>query len=238
MKKQILFALAFAALAVTGNAQRYYYRSAPWDGNKTYILNVGTDFNITPRDFGPNSSGLVTTPGLAGSFRYEGDKEISKSLSWGYQVELSYLGQGIKYNELLDNGHTKHMDYKWWDLSIDMRLSFSYWPVENIELQAAAGIFLMPFSGISGKSYETIGDVEVPNTRTDGKGGVTFNMGSGVSTMIQAKYFVTDEFFVSLNIHDNISVDIFGKDFTSGKSISKGGQRGVVMLGVGYKFFR
>ena len=76
------------------------------------------------------------------------------------------------------------------------------------------------------------------HSRTDGKGGVTFNMGSGVSTMIQAKYFVTDEFFVSLNIHDNISVDIFGKDFTSGKSISKGGQRGIVMLGVGYKFYR
>lgn len=237
MKKHFLFALALATFAVTATAQGFRYYT-PWNGNNSYLLNVGTDFNITPRDFGPKASGLTTTPGLAASFRYEGDQEISKSLSWGYQVELSYLAQGIKYNELLDNGHTKHMDYKWWDLSIDMRLSFSYWPVENIELQAAAGIFLMPFSGISGESYETIGDVEVPNTRTDGKGGVTFNMGSGVSTMIQAKYFVTDEFFVSLNIHDNISVDIFGKDFTSGKSISKGGQRGIVMLGVGYKFYR
>lgn len=121
MKKQILFALAFADLAVTGNAQRYYYRSAPWDGNKTYILNVGTDFNITPRDFGPNSSGLVTTP--------------------------------------------------------------------------------------------------------------------GISTMVQAKYFFTDEFFASFNIHDDISLSFFSKEFAE-NTLGKGGQRGVVMLGVGYKFFR
>ncbi len=238
MKKQILFALAFAALAVTGNAQRYYYRSAPWDGNKTYILNVGTDFNITPRDFGPNSSGLVTTPGLAASFRYEGDKEISKSLSWGYQVELSYLGQGIKYNEKLENNNIRYADYNWWELEFDVRLSFSYWPADNIELQAAAGVFVQPFTGFSGKIYETDAKgVEVPDSRKDNSGGTIFNFGTGISTMVQAKYFFTDEFFASFNIHDDISLSFFSKEFAE-NTLGKGGQRGVVMLGVGYKFFR
>lgn len=241
MKKNLFLVLAFIAFAVSGSAQVYHYytNSAPWTGNKSYILNAGLNFDIVSRDFGSNKNNLNVNPGLALSFRYEGDKNINERFSWGYQVEFSYLTQGIKYDEPV-SGSTKirHSDLTWWDLGFDLRLSLSYWINDNIELQAAAGVFTNPFFGIKGESYETTATgAEVANSRKDEKGS-TFKLSTGVSTMLQAKYFFNENFFLSLNIHDNIGVNFFGSDFDEFEKGSKGGQRGIVMFGIGYKFIR
>ena len=242
MKKSAFFILALIAVALPGNAQIYhYYRTggAPWDGNKSYILNVGTDFSITSRNFGENTSGITSNPGLALSFRYEGDKNINERFTWGYQTEVSYLAQNFKYNKIdTYSGNTKHSDLRWWDLEVDLRLSLAYWIGDNIELQAAAGIYISPYFGISGESYETTtAGAEVAGSRKKEEG-KSFNFGTGISTMLQAKYFFNENFFLSLNLHDNIGVSLFGKDFAIGGNSSQGGQRGVVLFGIGYKFIR
>lgn len=245
MKKTLLI-LATLFLCGAANAQYYYYNTAPWDGNKSYSLNVGTDFSITPRDFGELTSDLVSTPGLAASFRYEGDKNINEHLSWGYQFELNYLAQNFTYDKSTTEsigGATvpviQHNNFNWWDGEVDVRFSFSYWPTESIEIQAAAGIFLSPIFGINGEQYETLpgSTVEVAGSREEVKVPVFFNFGSGVSTMLQCKYFFTENFFASLSLRDNISVSLFGSDFSE-EFASNGGQRGIVMLGVGYKFIK
>lgn len=235
MRKTIFFTLALVAIAVSANAQRMYY--TPWDGNKSYVLNVGTDFSIVQRNFGTNAFDISSTPGLAASLRYEGDKEITDNLAWGYQAEIGYLMQKIKFDKTLESTNIQHNDCNWWDLQIDFRFSFAYLPIENLELQVAAGIFVSPLFGLKGTTYETTAaGVEVPDSRQDTKVPVFFNLGSGVSAMLQAKYFFNDNTFVSLNIHDNIGVDLFGKDFSDDLTLAKGGQRGVVMIGIGYKF--
>lgn len=95
-----------------------------------------------------------------------------------------------------------------------------------------------PFFGIKGESWETNAfGAEVNGSRKD-VGGFTFNLSTGVSTMLQAKYFFNENFFVSLNVHDNIALNLFNKDFDEDKDSSKGGQRGIVMFGIGYKFIR
>ncbi len=237
MRKITLFALALVAMVASANAQRMYY--TPWDGNYSYALNVGTDFSIVQRNFGTNSFDIASKPGIAASFRYEGDKDITDNLLWGYQVELEYLMQKIMFNKTLETTNIQHNDCNWWDLQIDFRFSFAYRPIDNLELQVAAGIFVSPLFGMKGTTYETTAaGVEVPDSREDTKVPVFFNLGSGVSTMLQAKYFFSDQGFVSLNIHDNIGIDLFGKDFSDGLTLAKGGQRGVVMLGIGYKFER
>ena len=242
MKKKVLLILAFVAIAVSGSAQVYYYRttsSKPWDGNMSYSLNAGLDFSLVNQNFGSNTSDVTVNPGLAASFRYEGDKNINERFSWGYQFELSYLTQGIKYNKLDEySSKIRNYDLSWWDLGVDIRLSLSYWIGDVIELQAAAGIFLDPFFGIKGESWETnAAGAEVSGSRKDEKAS-SFNFASGVSTMLQAKYFFNENFFVSLNIHDNIGLNLFGDNFDSNKIPSKGGQRGIVLFGIGYKFIR
>lgn len=237
MRKITLFALALVAMVASANAQRMYY--TPWDGNYSYALNVGTDFSIVQRNFGTNSFDIVSKPGIAASLRYEGDKDITDNLLWGYQVELEYLMQKLSFNKTLETTNIQHNDCNWWDLQIDFRFSFAYRPIDNLELQVAAGIFVSPIFGMKGTTYETTATgVEVPDSREDTKVPVFFNLGSGVSTMLQAKYFFSDQGFVSLNIHDNIGIDLFGKDFSDDLTLAKGGQRGVVMLGIGYKFER
>ena len=242
MQKKAFYLLALIAVVLPGNAQIYHYYTnsgTPWNGNKSYILNVGTDFSITSRNFGENTSGITSNPGLALSFRYEGDKNINERFTWGYQTEVIYLAQNFKYNKIdTYSGNTKHSDIRWWDLEIDLRLSLAYWIGDNIELQAAAGIYISPFFGISGESYETTATgTEVADSRKKEKGS-SFNLGTGISTMLQAKYFFNENFFLSLNLHDNIGVSLFGKDFAIGGNSSQGGQRGVVLFGVGYKFIR
>lgn len=238
MKKSAFLFLALIAVALPGNAQIYhYYRTggAPWNGNKSYILNVGTDFSITPRNFGENSNNISSTPGLALSFRYEGDKNINERFTWGHQFEVSYLKQGFKYEETTYNGTLKHEDLTWWDLQVDLRLSLAYWINDNIELQLAAGVYLGPFFGYSGEHYETnaAGD-EIANSRQSNKVS-SFSFATGVSTMLQAKYFFNENFFLSLNLHDDIALKLFSEDF-SNHIVSEGGQRGVILFGIGYKF--
>lgn len=239
MKKGTFIMLAFIAIAASSSAQiRHYYRtnSAPWDGNKSYVLNAGLDFNITSPNIGPN---IDITPGFSLSFRYEGDKNINEHFSWGYQTEVSYLTQGVKSDVPVSNStNVKHSDLTWWDLGIDLRLSLSYWINDNIELQAAAGLFVNPFTGKRGEIYETTASgVEVANSRQDAKSS-SFGMKTGVSTMLQAKYFFNENFFLSLNVHDNIGLDLFGKEFNNDDNNSTDGQRGIVMVGIGYKFIR
>lgn len=241
MKKNVIILVALIA-AFSGNAQIYHYypsNTTPWNGNKSYILNVGTDFSLTPRDFGESTSDITSNPGLALSFRYEGDKNINERFTWGYQTEVSYLAQNFKYNKVdTYSGNTKHSDLRWWDLEVDLRLSLAYWIGDNIELQAAAGIYISPYFGISGESYETTtAGAEVAGSRKKEEG-KSFNFGTGISTMLQAKYFFNENFFLSLNLHDNIGVSLFGKDFAIGGNSSQGGQRGVVLFGIGYKFIR
>ena len=239
--KKVFLVLAFVALATTGNSQIYYhhYNSKPWDGNKSYILNAGLDFSLVEQDFGSSAKDITVNPGFAASFRYEGDKNINENFSWGYQFELSYLAQGVKYSKLDANTATiKHSDLSWWDLGIDVRLSLSYWIGDAVELQVAAGLYNNPFFGIKGESWETNAfGAEVNGSRKD-VGGSTFNLSTGVSTTLQAKYFFNENFFVSLNVHDNIALNLFSKDFDEDKDSSKGGQRGIVMFGIGYKFIR
>lgn len=247
MKKTFLL-LAVLFLCGVANAQYYYYNTAPWDGNKSYSLHVGTDFDIVPRNFGELTSDLVSTPGLAAAFRYEGDKNINEHLSWGYQVELNYLAQNYSYNkaktEFINNIETavvEHNKFNWWDGEIDLRFSFSYWPTENIEIQAAAGIFLSPVFGIKGETYQTLAgtELEVPDSRKDVKLPAFFNFGTGISTLLQCKYFFSEDFFVSLSARDNIGLNLFGNGlFGDGDYFAAGGQRGIVMLGVGYKILK
>ena len=251
MKKAFIL-LAAVILCGVANAQYYYYtNAAPWDGNKAYSINVGTDFSITPRNFGELTTDLVSTPGLAASFRYEGDKNISEKLSWGYQVELSYLSQNFSYNktqtEYPTSSSTQAVDVteyatlKWWDGQLDLRLSFSYWLNDNIELQAAAGIFYGVVYGVSGETYKeiTATHTEIPGTRdTVNVPANIFSFDMGVSTLLQCKYFFNENFFVSLSARDNIGLNFFGDDFEGTGLSSKGGQRGVIMAGVGYKFIK
>ncbi len=251
MKKAFLL-LAAVVLCGIANAQYYYYtNAAPWDGNKSYILNVGTDFSITPRNFGELTNDLKSTPGIAASLRYEGDKNISERLSWGYQVELSYLAQGFSYNKTQQEyptttsptatDVTTYATIDWWDAQLDMRLSFSYWFNDNIELQLAAGIYYGVANGLKGETYKelTATGTEIPDSRETVN--VPFNIFSfdfGISTMLQAKYFFNENFFVSLSAHDNIGLSVFGDDFNDSAFGNNGGQRGVVMVGVGYKFIK
>lgn len=243
MRKNLVIFLAFIAFAASASAQIYHYyttNSTPWDGNKSYLLNVGTNFSLVARDFGPDASDVSINPGLALSFRYEGDKPINEHLSWGYQGELGYMTQGIKFDEVDSySGKRYRSDLSWWDLLFTIRFSFSYWFNDNFELQAAAGLFMTPFYGYKGERCQiSATGNEVSNTGMEEKGS-HFGMGAGVSTMLQAKYFFNENFFVSLNLHDNIAFgSAFGKDFHDGEVFSKGGQRGIVMVGVGYKFIR
>ena len=250
MKKAFIL-LAAIILCGAVHAQYYYYtNTAPWDGNKAYSLNVGTDFSLVPRNFGELTQDLKSTPGLAASFRYEGDKNISERLSWGYQIELSYLSQNYTYNktenqwvEPLNTSQTvtQYADLDWWDGQVDIRLSFSYWINDNIELQLAAGIFYGVVYGISGETYQAIAntDTEIPGTRETVKIPANiFSFDMGVSTLLQCKYFFNENFFVSLSARDNIGLNFFGDSFSDEAFGSNGGQRGIVMLGVGYKFIK
>jgi hypothetical protein len=238
--KKVFLLLALAAFAVSGSAQIYYYHttpSRPWDGNKSYSLNAGLDFSLVKADFGSNASDVDVKPGFAASFRYEGDKNINERFSWGYQLELGYLTQGVEYNKTESySSKTYHSDLSWWDLQVDMRLSLSYWFGDVVELQAAAGIFLSPFYGVKGDRWQTTAaGGEVSGTREEQKASA-FNFGTGVSTMLQAKYFFNENFFLSLNAHYNIGLSFFDKEFETELARSNGGQNGIVLLGIGYKF--
>lgn len=250
MKKTTIILFALLVMGGVANAQYYYYNTRPWDGNKSYSLHIGTDFSITPRNFGETTTDLVAMPGLAASFRYEGDKSINERLSWGYQVEVNYLAENFSYNQAttrtIGNATVpvvKHNKFNWWDGEVDFRLSLAYWIGDNIELQAAAGIFVTPIFGLNGETYETLAssDVEVADSRKETKVPLmfNFNFNTGISTMIQAKYFFNENFYVSLSARDNIGLNLFGGALSEGNDYAnQGGQRGIVMLGVGYKFIK
>ena len=251
MKKSFLFLMAFVAVCTIAPAQYYYYtNAAPWDGDKAYSLNVGGDFSLTPRNFGDNVTNLRNTPGLAASLRYEGSKNFNESLSWGYQIEGSYLSQGFSFQQNKDIYSsstpiptTQFTNINWWDGQIDMRLSLSYWINDQIELQLAAGIYFGLLYGIKGEHYSNYAgtNLEVPNSREEVNVPLSiFSFDMGVSTLFQAKYFFNENFFVSLSVRDNIGLDIFKEaSFGSDNSIfGRGGQRGIAMVGVGYKFIK
>lgn len=244
--KKVFFLLAAVILCGVANAQYYYYSYTPWDGNKAYSLNVGTDFSIVPRNFGEASHDISVSPGIAASFRYEGDKNISEKLSWGYQVEASYLSLGYGYQTDIEAtttepAMTQIANVNWWDGQLDLRLSFSYWLNDNIELQLAAGVYSGIVYGISGEKYKVLKgtETEVAESRETLKGGVNiFDFDMGVSTLLQCKYFFNENFFVSMSLRDNIGVNFFGDDDLMGEYNGNTGQRGIVMLGVGYKFIK
>lgn len=261
MKKAILALAAALTLAGMTDAQVYYYRtnSRPWDGNKAYSLNVGTDFSITPRDFGELTTDLKSQPGLAASFRYEGDKNINERLAWGYHVELGYLAQNFEYTKFLpaentsdptsylNHNRNEYAKMNWYDLQFDMRLSFAYWVNDNIEVQAAAGLYYGLANGYSIDSHQeyAAGEPLAGQTieGTVNSANLPFNIFSfdlGVSTMLQAKYFFNENFFVNIALRDNIGLELlddFASEFGSIKN-SNTGHRGIVMAGVGYKFIK
>lgn len=247
MKKTALLVVALLALGTSVNAQYYYYNTTPWDGNKAYSLNVGTNFNITPLNLGDNIDGLKVLPGLSASFRYEGDKNINERLSWGYQVEFTYLNRLFDYseNKLEEINNvpnvpvTEHSHITWWDGQFDIRFSFSYWFNDYFELQAAAGVYASPIFGIKGERYQTLQgtDTEIPNSREDAKA-MSINFDMGISTLVQGKYFFNENFFVSLSLRDNIAMNFFGKDSPFEGLARDNGQRGIVMVGAGYKFIK
>ena len=245
MKKTFIL-LAAMLLCGIANAQYYYYNTAPWDGNKSYSLNAGTDFSIVPRNFGESSHDITVSPGIAASLRYEGDKNINERLSWGYQVEASYLSLGYGYQSDIgatttEPAMTQISNVNWWDGQLDIRLSFSYWFNDNIELQAAAGVYSGIIYGISGEKYKVLKgtETEVPESRETLKGGMSFfNFDMGISTLLQCKYFFNENFFVSLSLRDNIGVNFFNDEDLTGEYNGNNGQRGIVMLGVGFKIIK
>ena len=136
---------------------------------------------------------------------------------------------------------TQSANVNWWDGQLDLRLSFSYWLNDNIELQLAAGVYSGIVYGISGEKYKVLKgtETEVPESRETLKGGINiFDFDMGVSTLLQCKYFFNENFFVSMSLRDNIGVNFFGDDDLLGEYNGNTGQRGIVMLGVGYKFIK
>lgn len=231
--KKILIAFAAMLVLMSAGAQRYYY-TAPWDGNKSYMLNVGANLSLAQPSFS-NAYATSLDPGLAVTFRYEGDKNINEYLSWGYQFETGYLAQGAHFDYI---GYlNEHYDVNWWVAPVEVRFSFSYWTMENLELQLAAGVGYSLFYGTHGEKYAFgVGGLEVPGTREEtGKAVDFFSSDMWVSTMLQAKYFFSETLFVSLSVHDNIGIGAFGGGSYDIGYTYQGGQRGMVMAGVGFK---
>ncbi len=237
MMKKVFIILTLMAVASVGSAQLFYY--TPWYGNKSYVFSAGTDFSLVRQKMGENVSGLSTDPGLALSFRFEGDKKINDRFSWGAQIELSFLAEKFDFDKKESHSakNIRH-DVTWFDMGVDARWSFAYWPTLDIELQAAAGLFFYSLSGFSGDLYvvDNAGN-EVTGSR-NGQSKIFFSGASGISAMLQAKYFVTRNFFLSLSFRDNFEFNLLGLKGSDDDYAAHGGQRGVVMLGIGFKSWR
>ena len=121
---------------------------------------------------------------------------------------------------------------------MDAGLSLAYWLTQDVELQAGAGLFICSFGGFSGDLYEVnSAGFEVADSR-NGKTEIFFSGASGISAMLQAKYFVTRNFFFSLSFRDYFEFNLLGLNGSNDEYAVHGGQRGVVMLGIGFKSWR
>ena len=235
MKKTSTLLFVLIALSTGLHAQQFH---TPLEGDKALSFNIGTDFNLTPRSFGVQTIQITPAAGLALSLRYESDNKINERFSWGYQGELSYLNQTYHYTAApSDMAAIEHVTLNQWDLQADVRLSLTYRITNFFEVQAAAGVYSGLLYGISGETYQTVTatTVEVPNSRLPISKFSIFNFDMGLSTMLQAKYHLNKDLFVSLSLRDNIGLNFFGDAFTKNPYLAHGGQRGIIMAGIGYK---
>lgn len=234
MRKSLLFILVFVAFAASASAQ-FILKPAPWKGNKNYIFNAGMNFTLVQPTMSSDVHNPSYSPGLALSYRFEGDKNINNKLSWGFQFEFSFMSQGYQfYKKDKSNGNNRYYDVGLWIFDGAFRYGLGYWINDNIELQISAGVFLGFFHGNSGESYGvTATGAEIADSRKN-EVAISIISGLGISTMLQAKYFFNDNLFLSLNVHDNIGLGSMELVGNSGKN----GQRGIVLLGIGYKVLR
>lgn len=239
MKKTSILFIVFLSFASIAFPQHNHIDFASlWNGNKALSFNIGTDFNLTPRSFGVQTLDIHPAAGLALSLRHEGDTPINDRFSWGYQVELSYLSQAYRYTAAAHDLSTiEHVTLSQWDLQADVRVSLAYWLNDQIELQAAAGIYSGLLYGLAGESFQTWTStaLEVPASRQPISKFSIFNFDMGLSTLVQAKYYFNKNIFVSLSLRDNIGLNFFGDAFLKNPYLAHGGQRGIIMAGIGYK---
>lgn len=237
MMKKVFIILALMTVASVGSAQLFYY--TPWNGNKSYVFSAGTDFSLVRQKMGENVSGLTIDPGLALSFRFEGDKKINDSFSYGGHFDFIFLAEKFDFDKRESHsGKSIRHDVTWFDIGVDAGLSLAYWLTQDVELQAGAGLFICSFGGFSGDMYEVnSAGIEVADSR-NGKTEIFFSGASGISAMLQAKYFVTRNFFFSLSFRDYFEFNLLGLNGSNDEYAVHGGQRGVVMLGIGFKSWR
>ena len=243
MKKTLLaffFAIAFCGMA---NAQYYYYRnSAPWDGDKAYSLNIGSNIPINVfDDVAKNATSFKYHLPLAASFRYFGEKSITENLSWGYQYEVSWLKYGAEMAKPSSTaGQSQFSSLDKWDLLLDARLTLGYYFTDNFELVGGVGIGYCLIYGYNTLKYETndLTGVEVPNSRKTDNGIMYLTFDPNIDAYLAANYYLNDNVFLTLTLRDRISIplsSVIGSEESGDKPLS---QYGIALFGIGYKIIR
>jgi len=242
MKKSIItLILAFAFCGIT-NAQYYYYSSRPWDGDKSYSLNIGS---VVPINFYGNALETATSYSyhfpMAASFRYFGEKAINERLSWGYQFEVSWLKYGVDFEKPSETaGQTLHGSFDKWDLPIDVRFTLGYYFTDNFELVAGVGFGYCLFNGIKSTSYETntATGAEIANSQEVNEVPLNYlTFDPNVDAFLAGYYYLNENVFLSLSLRDRIGIPI--ESFLGEETSSNGlKQYGIALFGIGYKFIR
>lgn len=235
MKKTLLLLVAALTIATTVSAQYIHYNYyTPWDGNKAYSLNVGTNLDMNDSTFGFSTKHIP----LAASFRYDGEKDINESLSWGYQAEVSYLRHGSDYSVRYDIDPTQTVigSKDNWNLQLDLRLTLGYYFTDNFELAAGVGVYYDLIKGANGEKYRTdnLTGLEVPGSREQIKNIDIFSTDMGASFYLGANYFLNEELFLTLSLRDLIGTDFF--ELVDGTSSFD--NRFIALIGIGYKALR
>ena len=237
MKRTLLLLVAALSLGATASAQYYHYSYAPWTGNKAYSLNVGTTLDMKDSTLGFSTKHIP----LAASIRFDGEKDVTESFSWGYQAEVSYLRHGYDFTRPYDGYGTVNQTLVGsrddWNLQVDLRLLFAYYFTDNFELSFGAGVYYDLIKGRNVSQYriDRLTGVEIPDSHENDNGIDLFSSNIGVSLYLGANYYLSEEFFLSLSLRDQIGVDFF-KSFDEDSAAPE--NRACVMVGVGYKIIR
>lgn len=241
MKRTVLILLTVMALCGVAQSQVYYYRNnTPWNGDKAYSLNAGYVPGLSV-SFPSATTDSSTHLPWGATFLYSGEKTATEHFSWGYQVEALYHRMGWSYTRDGDAmggtdylGKMLYVDRSLWNTQLDLRILLAWYFSDQLEVMLAGGVYSCLLFGSKENSYtidkttQVRTDLEPKNTSS------FFSFDMGISGLVGANYYLTDNFFASFTVRYFHHLSVFGED----NKESLFGNRIAAMVGIGYKIIK